>query len=892
MKPVEVLVTKLRNDGAEPVKTSSGWEARCPAHNDARASLGISEAKDGKALVLCRAGCGTPAVLAKLGLAMADLYPSRQASRDAEAIYEYRDAAGDLRYRKIRYPGKKFVQCRPDGEDGWVWGLRSGWYSKGQDGWHLVKGARDSKSQPSPEAKWFPETPKLLYRLEAVVTAAARGATVLFVEGEKDCDNADKIDVPATTTGGAAEPWQDSYGEALRGAKVVFIPDADDAGRKLFERYAPNLARYVGDLRRLDLPDGFKDLSEWLGAGHTRGELDALIAAAPVWNPRGPVAEILDVSPETIRRPLSLVGGRAYAASWVSVRLGEEDSIAAVILRDDGQLFADVPVPDATALRELGVKIDLPHVPDPDRILSGAGVKRFMAGERCDPGEVFARVKAIVTHYMDFDRSLGTQSELVELSALYVLTTYLLDAFNVVGYLWPNGDKGTGKTKKLVVITDLAYLGILVLAGGSYASLRDLADYGACLGFDDAEGVMDVRRADPDKRALFLAGNRRGTYITLKEPCGDGWRSRRVHAFCPRLFSAINLPDEVLASRTIVVPLVRSADKVKANRDPADHDAWPESRRQLIDDLWALGLANLAVVKTYDRKVVDRVPLVGRNLEPWRAVLAVALWLQERHGVPEIFDRMVNLAVRYQSERVDIEVASPVRVAIAAMQHMLAAAEAASIEFSPTELAAAMNRIAHDEEIEHTGETFTTAQKAGALLRRQRVERAQRTAAGKRWHMSRGDLDALARAYGMPGIDSPIESQLCRDADSAGNADLRESPSNSTDSVVGEAAQVCRDADSAGNAGPQEPPSNSTDSVIGEATQLCRDADSAGNAGPREPASNSTDSVIGEAAQVCRDADSAGNADLRETPSSVVHPALHEPGPGLAVNDLEWSVLS
>jgi hypothetical protein len=94
-----------------------------------------------------------------------------------------------------------------------------------------------------------------------------------------------------------------------------------------------------------------------------------------------------------------------------------------------------------------------------------------------------------------------------------------------------------------------------MLAGGSYATLRDLADYGATLAFDDAEHVMDLHRGDPDKRALLLAGNRRGNYITVKEPVnGRAWRTRQVTSFCPRLFSAIRLPDAVLASRTIIVP--------------------------------------------------------------------------------------------------------------------------------------------------------------------------------------------------------------------------------------------------------------------------------------------------------------------------------------------------
>jgi hypothetical protein len=107
------------------------------------------------------------------------------------------------------------------------------------------------------------------------------------------------------------------------------------------------------------------------------------------------------------------------------------------------------------------------------------------------------------------------------------------------------------------------------LCDGSYASLRNLADYGATLCFNAAENVMDLKRGDPDKRALLLVGNRRGNTIPVKEPVnGREWRTRQVQTFCPRLFSAIRLPDPVLASRSISVPLIRTADRNKANADP------------------------------------------------------------------------------------------------------------------------------------------------------------------------------------------------------------------------------------------------------------------------------------------------------------------------------------
>jgi len=59
--------------------------------------------------------------------------------------------------------------------------------------------------------------------------------------------------------------------------------------------------------------------------------------------------------------------------------------------------------------------------------------------------------------------------------------------------------------------------------------------------------------------------------------------------------------------------------------------------------------------------------LLGRDLEPWRAILAVALWLQELQGVAGVFDRLLKLSQSYQDERPNLEYANTTRLAIIAL---------------------------------------------------------------------------------------------------------------------------------------------------------------------------------------------------------------------------------
>ena len=70
--------------------------------------------------------------------------------------------------------------------------------------------------------------------------------------------------------------------------------------------------------------------------------------------------------------------------------------------------------------------------------------------------------------------------------------------------------------------------------------------------------------------------------------------------------------------------------------------------------LWSVGLAYLPELAAYEREVNDESRLAGRNLEPWRAVLAVALWL-DNNGIDGLWYRMEALSVDYQSERIDLE---------------------------------------------------------------------------------------------------------------------------------------------------------------------------------------------------------------------------------------------
>jgi hypothetical protein len=608
--------------------------------------------------------------------------------------------------------------------------------------------------------------------------------------------------------------WQD------REVRVIYDSDVmtKESPRLALERLLEHLRRKGARPRAVYLPHGDHGhktgVDDWLAAGHTVEQLERLVEAPRLAaQPAAPEVELLDHAPERLDRPLRLVDGRAYAVTWLYARVTRKETVdkGGQVVRHDPPLVTTELRPYVVAgdgrvfgegmrepLEKLGLELCLPEVPLRELLWTKEGVAAYMAGRHPHPVELFRRVADIPDRFIDFSRSLADQRTMAEMIGCYILSTWFLDAFTVTGFLWSNGDRGSGKTQLITVVARLAHLGQVLTAGGSFPSLRDLADYGATLAFDDAENLADPRRTDPDKRALMLAGNRRGTRIPLKELRPDKtWGTRHVNAYCPRLFSAIRSPDAVLADRTIVVPLVRTPDRYRSNTDPEDPDAWPHPRPALLQDLWAVALRHLPEMKAYEAFVNRHARLSGRRLEPWRALLAVAAWLDDKdadntlqcsgrsptvppptvlsglHRVTRLddgteiegglFTRLEALSWAYQQERRDLEATDLTALTVQALCHCAMRARCAvkddpsGFTVTTSEIAGAILSMAADDELDPDS---VAPRRVGRVLSKMRLRQVPRPGGrgSRQWRVSHDELVRWAGAYGLPALPTSSQS--------------------------------------------------------------------------------------------------------------------------------------
>lgn len=217
-------------------RSSGGWTARCPAHEDQRSSLSINTGDSGSLLLHCHAGCGYKAVLAAL-----PLFSAMPPERKEQAIhYSYEDETGEVLYQAVRRPGKKFFQRSPDGKGGWVNKLTA--------------------------------TRRVLFRLPELL---AVDGPVWVVEGEKDASRLAAQKLNATCNVGGAGKWRPEYSQQLSGRDVFIIPDNDEPGRKHAELVKKSLEGFARSIEIIELPGVREkgDVSDWLDDGHTIQDL-------------------------------------------------------------------------------------------------------------------------------------------------------------------------------------------------------------------------------------------------------------------------------------------------------------------------------------------------------------------------------------------------------------------------------------------------------------------------------------------------------------------------------------------------------------------------------------------------------------------------------------------
>jgi len=258
IQPNELYNLLLGKTG-DPIASGSGYYFNCPACNNDTGHHLHYIVKDGKELVRCNKADHRfkdimPALKSGACIkqksrfrkppanrtprpTLPDKYRTKKGTDPILHWYIYEDENGGEVYRVARTEAKQFPAMSVV-LGGWIWGVK--------------------------------KEDRIPYRLPKIISGED---PIVFVEGEKDADNAvSNLFLNATTIGGAKKEFHKEWLSWFKDREVVIVADNDDVGIEGAEQTASALLGTVKSVKIMTMPDVEEkgDLSDWINMGGSR----------------------------------------------------------------------------------------------------------------------------------------------------------------------------------------------------------------------------------------------------------------------------------------------------------------------------------------------------------------------------------------------------------------------------------------------------------------------------------------------------------------------------------------------------------------------------------------------------------------------------------------------
>jgi hypothetical protein len=284
--------------------------------------------------------------------------------------------------------------------------------------------------------------------------------------------------------------------------------------------------------------------------------------------------------------------------------------------------------------------------PEPNQIgrWSTDARQKWLAGEATLPADELCRqLIERYAKYLHLPSESG--SGLLVLLACWTVLTYVYPVFDAIPYLAIGGPTGSGKTRVLDLLEQLAFRPLVTSNLTNSALFRHLDSYGGTALLDEAERFQNVHSPEVGElMSSLLAGYRRGKYVTKTETLGDGSHSPRHYCVSgPKAIACINALPPTLAARSISIPMLRcpqGCDKPRL-RVEKDRETWSRLR----DSLHAIAMEYGDEWLSLPEREHVCPEMSGRNFELWQPVLAIAEWF-EGHGAKKLLPVLRDFAIR------------------------------------------------------------------------------------------------------------------------------------------------------------------------------------------------------------------------------------------------------
>ena len=377
------------------------------------------------------------------------------------------------------------------------------------------------------------------------------------------------------------------------------------------------------------------------------------------------------------------------------------------------------------------VPIIQPCILDDDSRWSPKHVDKFLDGFKPAPYKLFNDIRNILNIYVDFKEKYTADA-----LALWIIGTYIYQIFGSFPYILLTGQKASGKTKSLSLISQLAF-NFISANDISPSALFRLIDASRCsIGIDESEKLADSNRSH-DFRELLNAGYKKGTSVfRVEDTKKDGYKVKRFEVYSPKAIANIKGLEEVLESRTIVFTMLRTTDKSKSNlnvSDTCENWAWLRHR------LYSFALSYFLKIKDIYENDSDIKVVNGRELELWLPLLSLAKFVSKKN--PEWFEGFKGFIIDKSKEATDNNLDDKTAILLMALRDLVLE----DGEYSNKQVRGAMSVYMEDESDEIKS-WWVGYQMKGFGFRNK-----SRDSSGIKYKLKKEDIEDLVSRY-LPSV--------------------------------------------------------------------------------------------------------------------------------------------
>lgn len=280
------------------------------------------------------------------------------------------------------------------------------------------------------------------------------------------------------------------------------------------------------------------------------------------------------------------------------------------------------------------------HEENIDSKFSLKAFAEYVNGKTVKANALYSSIKQL------FQKYVVVSDEFFDVVVSYIMMTYIYVLFQVIPYLWINGEKGTGKSTIMKIMSKLCFNPMFCSNVNPANIFRQIDNDGSTIILDEFEKMYGE-----DKQEIIKILNQGFNIDGVVPRCvGQSNQIRKFRSFSPKIMGGISNIDDVLFERVIKYTTTK-VKNITVPKFREDQNTKIELNK-LVDDLYIFGLIYAPKIKEiYDKSEVSFKGYTLREDDLWNPLLCIAKIIDTENENTKVTDNLLKYAKKLSNEK-------------------------------------------------------------------------------------------------------------------------------------------------------------------------------------------------------------------------------------------------